>query len=355
MRSFSSYAPMPNLGGAFTSGFNAASSAAIARDRLAAEAAQASMQMQMQREKLAQDAVQANMELAAKQEALQSKALRDEQELNIQKQYRDNILGLQEKELGQKEQLMQLKLKEAAQQFTAQQSYQQEAQAMIEQGTDPNEAYSQSARKWGPQLNLPASAYADLAKNVPEDFGKATPIEGAEGWKKFRQSDNSYAYFRDNESGTSEEGLPPGYFREGGKVMRRFDPPEVRDATKKLERMQKLHEDESETVTRYMAELEDFDSGWMGRKKFSPFKQARIDKFVKREEEIANLERQIEEMRGARPSGQPQEPDDNEPQDEQEPQQSMKLDEGKVYRNKSTGEYFRFVRGKMVPVPPPSQ
>ena len=334
LRSFSSYAPMPNLGGAFTGGYNAAASAAIARDRLAAEAAQASSQMQMQREKLQSDMVQSNMEMAARKEELQSKALREDQELSIQKQYRESMAMMQEKELGQKEQMLKLKINEAANQFNAQQSYQNEAQQLIESGTPEQDAYGRSAMKWGPQMGLPASAYPKPAVNM-EGVGVATPIEGIDErfFKKVQRPDGTFAILKIPDIETTEEGVPEGYVRSGGRTLRKVDPPEIRDKVSTLTRLVKLQEADEQRASRYMEEL-------ASKNKLPASKRSFIDSYVKREERIEELEAQIAESRQARKPEVQQEP----------PPPQSKYEEGKLYHNREN-KLFRFTDGEMVPEP----
>src|SRR5688572_22351825 len=98
--SFSSYAPAPDLAGAY-----------LGAQRIQQQAAEAANRIQLGREQLAQEAVQAQMELAAKKEVLASEALRRAQEQEIEKAYRQTQIGLKERELANEESIAAMRIK----------------------------------------------------------------------------------------------------------------------------------------------------------------------------------------------------------------------------------------------------
>ncbi len=110
--SFGSYAPAPDLAGAY-----------LGAQRIRQQAAEAAARIQLGREQLAQEAVQNQMELAAKKEILASEALRRAQEQEIEKAYRQTQIGLKERELATQEEVAAARIKEASEGFLRNQEY----------------------------------------------------------------------------------------------------------------------------------------------------------------------------------------------------------------------------------------
>lgn len=130
--SFGSYAAKPDLAQSYLGGQRLA----LARDELAQEAAQAAARISLGYEQIAANRVANEMELAAKREVLSRQALMKAQEQEIEKAYRETQFGLRERELAQEDAMNQMRIREAANDFAAQQEY----RAMVDSGVAPDAA-----------------------------------------------------------------------------------------------------------------------------------------------------------------------------------------------------------------------
>lgn len=165
--SFGNYAAMPDFAGAYLGGQRIA----LGREQLAQEAQQASARFAMEGQRLQEQRQIAEMELSAKMATQQQEQMRRQQEMEIEKSYRQTQIGLEERRLQQASQLMDMKLKEAAQSFAAQQTYQTE---MAAPGADPLKVLM----RLGPSVgaSIPAAAFKSQEEAVP--FGKEYPVAG---------------------------------------------------------------------------------------------------------------------------------------------------------------------------------
>lgn len=325
MRSFSSFASTPDLGGSFIGGANSMTALI-----------QAGNQLKLGREKIAADMAQANMEAQAKQQALQSQALRDEQELRVKDQYQQSMLGMKQRELDQAQEMVNLKTQEAAQQFQAQQGFQQEMATLTSSGTDVNEAFKQAALKFGPQMGLPGSAYSGLMPDEGggggmADFGAASPVEGLP--EDFRQVQTGPASRRiiqlpksveeDGGEATPVPGLP-GKMEYRGKVYSTKDPTELTDLRKKRDRLEAAQEKDERGAAAVAASKD--------TKKLPKAQQMFKDTYETRASEIRAVEDQIKAF---------SKPGATAP--------SVKDYEGKPVRSKRTGQMGRVIDGEFVP------
>lgn len=136
--SFSSYAPAPDLAGAF-----------LGRERIAQQAASDAARIQLGYAQLEQEAVNNEMELAARMETNTRNALMKAQENEIEKAYRDTQIGIAQKNLQQEELATQMKLAEAASAFDRQQAYTRGFEAKRSAGLDPAQAAQQTMLEVG--------------------------------------------------------------------------------------------------------------------------------------------------------------------------------------------------------------
>jgi hypothetical protein len=242
MPSFGNFAATPNLAESYLGGA-----------RVVQQDQQAAQQFELEAAKIAAGRQQAAMEAQARQQALQQKSIQDQQELELQRSYKESMLGLQEREMKAKEDQFNQQIQQAAQAHEATQAYQQEAADMIGRGQEPTSAFMQSAMKYGPQMNLPSGAYSQMFRDrgeagaagtpegMPEDFGEVTDVPGMEGYSKFRTGKGSYQLLKKPDTGEASQqpDIPPGYLVFNEKVL-----PDVafREQLKERNRLVKMEE-----------------------------------------------------------------------------------------------------------------
>lgn len=291
MRSFSSFAPTPNLGGAYVGGagvgvrmVEAENALALGRAKIAADMAQANKMAAVRQQ-------EAQMEAQARSEALQAATLRQQQEIEVQKAYQQAQLGLKERELSQADALMKLKTQEAAQEFDAFQNYQKDAADLIAGKVDPNKAYEQSALKWGPRLRLPAGAYTqafkpDAAQMGEGSIGTVSDVEGLPGYKKFRTGEGSFQLVRPPVDMDVE--APAGYQRFGDRLVPERESLGTANARKDLTRLRAEHKSDTVGALAALRLMQNKGS-------LKPELKALAEKYNAREAEIEALKKKVEQ------------------------------------------------------------
>lgn len=173
---------MPDFAGAYLGGQRIA----LGREQLAQEAQQASARFAMEGQRLQEQRQIAEMELSAKMAATQQEQMRRQQEMEIEKSYRQTQIGLEERRLQQAAQVMDMKLKEAAQSFSYQQTYQTE----MAKAKTPEEQYRVLMQR-GPSVgaSIPSGAFPK-----PNDQGLPTPVE-------YTSPETGKAYYRGEKEG----------------------------------------------------------------------------------------------------------------------------------------------------------
>jgi len=191
MRSFGSFLPAPNLAQSYGAGVGLAQ-----RDE------ELEARVGMEREKLANDYAMAEMATSARKAALQQEMLQKDQELEVEKMYRQQQVGLRERELQMEQQKIEAVAEEAAQQFEARQAIQQGVEQDLTGGRSPAEAFARNVALHGAAAQLPGSAYSDIIQQAGGPGGAATdggmgdpemvPVEGApEGYFSFNTGKGS--------------------------------------------------------------------------------------------------------------------------------------------------------------------
>lgn len=299
LRSFSAYAPKPDFGSALIGGANVGRQSAATGANIAAELA-------LGRERIQASMVQANMEAASKAQALQMQALRADQELKIQQAQQQAVLGLKQRELDQAQEIVNLKAQDAANRFAASQQYQQEAQALMQGGMEPDRAFMQAAMKFGPQMELPGSAYSQVFRQENgeggADFGAAAPVEGLpDDYRQVQTGPASRRIIRLPESIEDEGGegreIPglPGKREYGGKVYTVKEPRELIRMEKRLERLETEHSKDNFGLSAFNAEKAGEELS-KGRKVLSEAYKARAS-------EIRALDEKVSQFGEKKPSG----------------------------------------------------
>jgi hypothetical protein len=133
-----------------------------------------------ERAKLNQQAATTQMETQVKAEQSQRNALLEQQQNEVQAAYHQQQIDLQQRELEQKQQQVKMQTDEAARTFQAQQQYKTNAQNLIDQGVDDNEAYLRAAMSVGPMMGITGPAMASMGRTLAEmnasDDGTQEPI-----------------------------------------------------------------------------------------------------------------------------------------------------------------------------------
>lgn len=321
LRSFTGFASTPDVGGAFIGGAN-----------IAARAAQASQELALGREKIAAEMAQSNMALAAKQEALQAQSLRDQQELQIKKAYQDADLGMKQREIDNAESLIQLKTQEAARRFQAQQMYQQEAASMVASGKTSEEAFAQSAMKWGPQLDLPGSVYSKAFESPESDsppLGAMLPIEGVDP-SEARQfvSGKGSRQLVPTQPSAGDAPLPEGYERWGNRIVVKREPAELKEYKQERTRLQRQQDADSTGNMMYGRMISDPDA------KIGKAVKYAAEQYQKREARLGELNDKIKSFSP----------------DQRRPSIPSGFKEGQRIRNKRTGKLYVIKNGEPVEI-----
>lgn len=182
--SFGSFAGTTNLAAAYTSGAHVG----LEQQRIAQQAAQAGAEIDLQKQKLAESAKQAQMELQAKEQLAQQAQLRQQQEMELEKAYKESMIGIHQRQLEQAAQKLQMSTKLAAQKFAAQ----QEMSGRISGGEDPFKV----AMEIGTQAGLPSGGYSAMAKAGEKAFvpkgltvDNQPMIETSKGHYQFQRAD----------------------------------------------------------------------------------------------------------------------------------------------------------------------
>lgn len=227
LRSFSGFAGTPGIGSAYVGGL-----------RTAADAQSDAARIQVERQKLAQASVEANMRAQAQAQELAQKAMMQSQELAVQQAYQKSMIGLKERELGTEQQKLDMQAQEAAQQFQARQSMQQEVEKAIAGGSNPSDAFLGAAVRYGPGAGLPGTAYSDIIQNAPSGGGAqmgpaaVLPVEGTDEYKYFQTGPNSRTLVpRKADLPPSVRDIPgaEGYQQIGKSVVRKIEPQQEKD------------------------------------------------------------------------------------------------------------------------------
>lgn len=166
---FGSFASTPNTAQAYLGGARIA----VEQQQLAASVAQHSAQLQLEQQRLQQQAQMAEMELAAKQAAQQREELVRQQQNQIENQYKQQMIGLKQREIEQSHQKLVESATAAARQFAASQNYEQ---AISSKAMTPQEALF----KYGPDMAAGAGFFsaAGQASRGATDLGGATHVAG---------------------------------------------------------------------------------------------------------------------------------------------------------------------------------
>lgn len=244
--SFSAFAATPNLGAAYTGG----AELGLQQQRIVQSAAQANAEIQMQGQKLDQARVQNEMELAARDKALQAQTLHQQQAMEIEKAYKEQVIGLKQSQVQQAAQKLALATDVAARKFQAQ----QKAQAMIAGGMDPIEAWATV----GPEAGTPSGAYTayEHSKQTPEDFGALKPVldeaGNPTGFSQVATGRGSRRILKTPNAGDAEAtpiAGAPGYMNYNGRVLAARIPPEIKEAKADLKAFDKAHAQTLQYIT----------------------------------------------------------------------------------------------------------
>lgn len=193
LRSFGSFAQTPNLGANYLGGAN-----------LAQRESEFQVNTQLERQKLKQQMAMAEMEAASRASALQQQALRQAQELEVEKAYRQQQIGLQERKLALEEQGLNEELQQAAATTGARMAMQRQVEELIRGGASPSQAFRRAAAVGGVAAQLPDGVLSDVmdegkaqAQSIDPKYeiGKMYPVDGREGWSFGRTGPNSGQYF----------------------------------------------------------------------------------------------------------------------------------------------------------------
>lgn len=182
--SFGSFAGTPNLAAAYTSGAHVG----LEQQRIAQQAAQAGAEIDLQKQKLAESAKQAQMELQAKEQLAQQAQLRQQQEMELEKAYKESMIGIHQRQLEQAAQKLQMSTQAASQKMIAQQK--------IREGMAAGEDMSKLAMQWGAAAGLPSGGYSAMAKAGEKAFvpkgltvDNQPMIETSKGHYQFQRAD----------------------------------------------------------------------------------------------------------------------------------------------------------------------
>lgn len=261
--SFGSYAPKPDMAGAYLGGQRIA----LGREQLAQEAQQASARFAMEGQRLQEQRQIAEMELSAKMATQQQEQMRRQQEMEIEKSYRQTQIGLEERRLQQAAQLMDMKLKEAAQSFAAQQTYQTEMA-----GAKTPQDQMRVLMQRGPSVgaSIPAAAFPR-----PDESGLPTPVE-------YTSPETGKAYYRGEKEGAWR--IQSQEYDVEGRMMRDESRTGIQ---KKIDTLQKANlSDEGRGISE--------DS-----KPTSDSSKAAVAAYIRRKAEIKALEVELRGMRSS--------------------------------------------------------
>jgi hypothetical protein len=178
MRSFSSFIPAPRLAESYGRGIELAQAdeqlaakIMLEREGMANQAGIAAAnrgfsreelgaKMQMQQAALAQQTQEAQMQDAMRREALQQEMLQKAQELEVDKAYKQQVIGLRGRELEQDNQKIMSAAAAAENELNARREFASQMDAMTSSGeVSPEDAYAQLAPKFIPLMNAPSGAY----------------------------------------------------------------------------------------------------------------------------------------------------------------------------------------------------
>lgn len=174
--SFGSYAPKPDLAGAYLgarradiAAFQAASDYQLGQQRIAQAAAESQARIALGQQTLEARRVENEMELAAKQATEQRDHLRKQQEAEILKSYRDTQIGMQERRLAIAEAQEQQRIQDAAQAFDQQQYFTKRfAELMSQPNMTSEKAASQAILEIGPEATGFSSALSPAREPAPK-------------------------------------------------------------------------------------------------------------------------------------------------------------------------------------------
>lgn len=279
-----------------------------------ASAYHAGSQVAMEKRRLAQQAATAAMESATRAQIAHQNNLAEQQQIEVSKAYHDAQLGLRQRELDQEQQRISATAQQAAQTFQAQEQYRQRVKA----GEDPNKVMLEL---W-PSLYKGAGGFEPVARATRPFVPKAVTVDGQ---KMFERAPGQFAF-------------PP---KEGVDIegrMVRMD--ELRHLEKQRETLDK--EDANDPIGEMSA---DKDASKLG-----PAGKAARKRYLERQKQKTNLDRQIEQMRlgatGAKATL---------PESMTWTGTASPFKEGQTVRNKKDGKLYRIVNGQPVPIEEPSK
>lgn len=343
MRSFSSYAPTPNLGSSYIGGYNAGTAATaeenqleLGREKIAADMAQSNNQMAIAGQKIQQEGVMQQMELQAKQQMFQQETMRRGQELEMEKAYREQMMGLKQAELKQSEEVNQMKAMEAMQQFESIENYKKQmADDVLWNERDPELAARDSAL-----ANLPGVTSTSGASRLfrpPSDQGfdqgdsvQGTPVyaDGKLLGHNVQVSKNS-SVFRPINQADVPESVSDSYVAAGNRILRKYPPHEQVRMEKELDRMQKVIDDDKQGRMNFTA----WQADPKGVSKAVAF-QGKA--YAEAKAEVDRLKAKLD---GDEVAGKGSQSSSSEP----------KYKEGKLYKDKD-GREGRIINGQFVPI-----
>lgn len=168
LRSFSSFASTPGIG-----------SAIVGAAGVAQRAQEAAMQAANERARIANQMAIAEMETQARHAALQQQAFKDAQELEVQKQFQQAKLGLEEMQLGQREQQFAQELAVSQQRADTDES---RIAAAVEESKYKLEQQRELAKVVNEEGNTGEVSYEDsFRRNVPRFPGAEVPASVMRG------------------------------------------------------------------------------------------------------------------------------------------------------------------------------
>ncbi len=179
----------PDYIGSYLKGTELGSSAAQARNRLAAQQQQAAAEIAVAQERIQQQAVEAQMEAQVRREVAEQQARLQQSRIDIDAAYKQAQIGLAQQRADEASQLNQFKIAEAAQRFEAGQGYESEVnRLMSEEGKDLSQASMEAAFKYAPGLGISGSGLAAMTRAQEANVPRELEVKEEAGAKFYRSS-----------------------------------------------------------------------------------------------------------------------------------------------------------------------
>ncbi len=123
--------------------------------------------VKLTREQIANQYAMAEMEAATKRSALAQQALQQAQELEVEKSYRQQQIGLKQREQESEQQKVDFMLEKGAQQYRARQAMRGVVEEQLRAGKTPGEALSRGAAIHGTDSGAAGQLMGDIVQTAP--------------------------------------------------------------------------------------------------------------------------------------------------------------------------------------------